>query len=137
MLINGEIRADSWNIEISSKTTENEFLSSELKNEIKPLVINSEYRSYYTGAYEMCGKRFSFRVYFKSGVLILVSLLPVPEEVSWDNTERSTLENTKKENDVWLMSQFGITTPCKYSWGSIESTVDSRGGFSSIVIHYK
>lgn len=137
MLLNGKIKADSWNIEISGKTSEDEFLCSELKNDIKTLVFNGVYRSYYTGAYDVYGRRFSFRVYFKNGVLDFISLIPVPDVVSWDNVEASALEKNKKENEVWLLNQFGITTPSTFSWGTIESTVDQRGGFSCIVIRFQ
>jgi len=137
MLLNGKVKADKWSFEITEKTNESDFLSSEIKNQIHKLVHNGEYRSYYTEPSEMCGKIFVFRVYFEKGILMSIDLSPASKSPSWDNVEKDALLKEKVVNDEWLKSNFSIVAPANYQWGTLESVLDQRGVSSSVVIRYR
>lgn len=137
MLSEGKIKADVWSFEFTRDTSERDFLSSELKSDIYKLVHNGDYRSYYTPPYEICGKKFVFRVYFESGFLVSITLSPNNREPSWDNVENGELFKDKAENDTWLKNCFSLTAPASFTWGTIESTLDKRAGTATIVLRYK
>ncbi len=137
MFSDGKIKADKWGFEITSKTSENDFLSSEIKNDIHILVDNGDYKSYYTEPYEVYSKLFVFRVYFEKGLLVSITLSPAGKKPSWDNVEKDALLLDKANNDNWLKNQFSILAPTSFSWGTLESVLDLRGGSSTLVLRYK
>lgn len=135
-LAEGKLQADTWKVYIDSQTQEDELLSSELRGDVRLLVQNGDYRSYYTSAYKIKGKEFSISFFFKQSRLAAISLSPASQNPSWENAEYHELEKSKRANDRWLQDKFGIKAPKKFSWGTIESTIDPRGGFSEIVLRY-
>ncbi len=137
MLSNGIVKADKWGFEITEKTNESSFLSSEIKSQVHNLVHNGEYRSYYTEPNEVCGKVFVFRVCFEKGILMSIELSPASNSPSWDNVEKDVLLKEKVANDEWLKSNFSILAPANYSWGTLESVLDKKGGSSSVVMRYR
>lgn len=136
LLSSGAIKADKWSFEITSGTVEADFLSSEIKAEIHKLIHNREYRSYFTDPSEIYGKMFSFRVYFEKGILVSLALIPASKSPSWDNVEKDALVMEKAENDEWLKNNFAIIAPVDCQWGTLESVIDQRGGFSCVVMRY-
>jgi len=136
MFSEGRLKADNWNFEITINTSETDFLSSEIENEIHVLVSNGIYRSYYTDPFDVNGKSFIFKVYFENGDLTSLSLAPANKPISWDNIEEKELVQDKIENDKWLMSQYSIIAPAKYIWGTLESIMDKKTGSSDIVLQF-
>lgn len=137
MLADGVIKADGWSFEISTAMNEQDFLSSEIKDYVHVLVNNAELRSYYTDPCVINGRRFSVRVYFNHGCIVSITLIPSSDHVSWENIEMPALLKDKAGNDAWLKDQFAIFAPAEYSWGTLESVLDSRGGHASIVMRYR
>ena len=137
MFSDGKIRADTWKFELKSDTVEEGFLSSEIKDDIHSLVSNGDYRSYYTSPYEVCGRLFAFRVFFEKGLLISVTLSPASKVPSWDSVEKDTLLKDKEENEEWLKSSFSMAAPHEFTWGTLESVLDKKGGSSTLVIRFK
>ncbi|MFC3123053.1 hypothetical protein [Agaribacter flavus] len=137
MISRGIIKADDWNVELSANTSENELLSSELKNDLGKLVHNGEFRSYYTSKYDVQGKSFVFRIYFESGVLKSVALSPVSGQPSWDAVEEAKLKQDKDDNDKWLLDKFSLKAPSSFTWGVLESVLDMKGGSSKIIMRFK
>ena len=137
MIKDGYIKTDCCHFVITPLMTENDFLNSELSDSIKPLVLNEGYLSYYTNVYEVFGRNFSFRLFFVDGILESICLMPSAKVPSWNNLDREIIKMFKKENDEWLLENFGIEPPVEFAWGSIESALDNRGGGALIVIRYK
>ncbi|MCG1027025.1 hypothetical protein J5S49_01810 [Virgibacillus halodenitrificans] len=78
---------------------------------------------------------FYITLFFNNNNLVQVHLTKAIEGLTWSNWTPD-LEIKKKQNhEEWLLNNFG-TPPYVYSWGTIESNMDRKGGVSSIIIKY-
>lgn len=79
---------------------------------------------------EIDGKKYIISLFFKNGVIYLVSLIYCEPEISEKN------ESERKKIHDEILDLNGIDVNKKYNWGQIKSEYDPRGNISSINIYY-
>ena len=79
----------------------------------------------------IAGRRYLVSLFFRNGIIYMVSLVCCDEEYSEED------EPKRKELHDRILSEQGISQDCEYSWGKITSEYDKRGNVSSINIYYK
>lgn len=117
---------------------ESEFLSSNVFDDLKPLVHNGKYRSYWTvNPHQIHGSPFYIRFYFEDSKLKSLQLYSAIEGGTSSSVQRSVqLENAKSLNDLWLKDQLGINVRRDEPWGSVESTLDKKSWSASIIFRF-
>lgn len=83
------------------------------------------------------GKYFVFRFYFLNETLEFVTFfisMNKFENGSWDDWSEEEELKEQLFFDSWLTEQIGAQR--KFSWGTIHSYYDSKGGFFGIVLRY-
>ncbi|MEC2159690.1 hypothetical protein [Virgibacillus halodenitrificans] len=78
---------------------------------------------------------FYITLYFKNNKLVQVHLTKAIEGLTWSDWTLDLENNNKQNHEEWLLKNFG-EPPYVYSWGTIESNMDRKGGVSSIIIKY-
>lgn len=132
------------NVNIGLKFTKEDFLSSNLKDEVisKDEVVSNDgavHTNYYLKPQPIGEDQFIVRIYFDpDGKLseLLLSITSDGKTPSWENWSKEQQLLTKKKNDIWLYKTIG-PPPYKFDWGRIISVFDSLSGSSHIRVLYK
>ena len=124
--------------EVRNDLHESELLSARVFDDLKPLVHNGKYRSYWTTApHQIHGSSFYIRFYFENSELKSLHLHIATEDRSNNSIQDAAqLENAKWLNDRWLKDQFGINLRENGPWGSVESVLDPKSLSASIIFRF-
>ena len=134
----GSIKIGNVDGQIYSGLTKNEFINSNMYNEVFNQ-DNNTYTNYYLKPQNIGDCKFSIVVIFDpNNRIFMVKLrMLIDEKIpSWsDWTEENELD-MKKRHDKWLEDNIG-NPPYNYSWGKISSSYDPRSVSSVITFTYK
>lgn len=119
---------------LSPHSSRTSFLSSVEGAQAKVLVKNEPWCSFHLSA---GSSPLSVSVYFKGEFLdsIHFSVSGAEYGSSWGDWSEEKEMKRKSANDAWLQ-KYELTPGQTYSWGSVWSGYDPKGGFSSIVVRY-
>ena len=121
-IINGVIKINEQ-LEISSKYTFKQFQQTKYyKGQDGIRII------YLDEPQNIEGERYMVNLFFREGIIYMVSLLNIEKEFSEAD------EFQRKEIHDELLKQMGIDTEKQYSWGSVISEYDAKSNISSIDI---
>ncbi len=121
-IINGVIKINEQ-LEISSKYTFKQFQQTKYyKGQDGIRII------YLDEPQNMEGERYMVNLFFREGIIYMVSLLNIEKEFSESD------EFKRKEIHDELLKQMGIDTEKQYSWGRVISEYDAKSNISSIDI---
>jgi hypothetical protein len=98
---------------------------------------NEPYHSWkLNGTFRSAGLELLVVLWFRGQQLTMVSLMDPDDRfgTSWAEHSLEKEMARKASHDAWLSRVLG--PHCKFSWGSVWSGYDERGGFSDIVVKY-
>ncbi len=117
--------------------TEAKFLSSPVGMAATVFVKNGVHHSYKLQNTDVQGKHFLPLLYFSDNVLTEAHLHSVAaNEKNWTAYSSQTEAAHKLDNDSWLQKTLGAAPPYAFSWGSIESVLDQKGGMTFVLLRY-
>ena len=108
-------------------------------------VNHGPHRSYVLPAVSLVGRPYTPSVYFKDGLVTMVSLTwadpaRAAESDPWANWSADRERAIAREDAAWLSAALGgqgsTTGTYSFVWGTASSGFDERSGYSSIVIKY-
>lgn len=119
---------------LGASTTRTEFLSSQAGTSSKILVKNEPWCSF---SFVDVANHISLAAYFRDEKLDSIQISVVGPEYgeSWSDWSPDKEMARKRANDEWLLS-VGLSPGGTYSWGSVWSDYDPKGGFSCAVVRY-
>lgn len=120
---------------VNHDLTEGQLLDARAFTDLKPLVHNGIYRSYWTtNPHQVLGNPFYIRFYFEDSRIKTVQLFNALKGGSSSSlNDYAELESTKKINDQWLKDQIRVSARQNESWGSVESVLDKKSWSASII----
>jgi hypothetical protein len=123
---------------LSPALSEDAFLKNVPTGSTAVVISNPPYATYrFIESVELDGMPMLLHVSFERGVLRHVSVSVSPEGSGRDWSDWSEAGEMRKKvlHDTILAKAYG-SPPYNFSWGTISSSYDPRGGSSSIAIRY-
>jgi hypothetical protein len=107
---------------------------------VAPIAIavqNEPWCSYRLAGISLRDTELHISLQFKGEQLISTQLCHSAERFgnSWDTWSEEKEKARKAFHDQWLATQLG-DPPGEHAWGTVDSSYDSKGGFSSITLSY-
>jgi hypothetical protein len=136
----GKIQLPSDGITVGPSLTREQFLRSALASQSSELVRNEPHCSFALPTVRFADHSFDWSLYFQGSVLRRVSIQCVHAEFgsSWSDWSEERELARKRFHDSLLQSVLGQDwSRQRFSWGSVDSGYDPKGGCSSIGITYK
>lgn len=130
----GELTLQSGLV-LSSRLGRTQFLASREGTASTVFVRNEPWCSFRLGESE---GNAAVAVFFKAEVFESVQFSVVDPKfgTGWDDWSQEKEMQRKVANDEWRITR-GLTPGKKYTWGSVWSGFDPKGGFSSAVVRYE
>jgi hypothetical protein len=126
---------------VGKETTRAEFLKSELARDAELSIENGKYRPYRLARPQLIDERdFAVDLYFEDERLSAIDLALLDPQfgASWDDWSEASEKQRLAAHNEWLRAFLDGNGPqWTFSWGTIESSFDPRGGGSSIRIGYR
>ena len=122
---------------ITPSLTRDQFLASSLADRATTHVENEPYHSWkLNGTFRSAGLELLVVLWFRDQRLTMVSLMdPDPRfGTSWADRSRAKELARKASHDEWLSRS--LTSHRNFSWGSVWSGYDDKGGFSDVRVRY-
>ena len=116
-------------------TTVVEDLSSQA--EVEKVVENGIYQTYALRGVSLAGESIALLFMFEQNVLRSVDFGCSAGRSSWADVSVERERQRKRQNDQLLVKLLKARAPYKFSWGTIESTLDVKTGDASIVLRYR
>jgi len=126
----GNVRLDNG-FEFGITTTVADLVGSE------KVVDNGTYQTYALRGESLAGEAVALLFMFEQGVLQTVRFGCSAGQASWADVSADQTRKEKAQNDQLLMTLLKTKAPHKFSWGSIESTLDAKTGDASIILSYR
>jgi hypothetical protein len=133
----GALTLEEPAVVIAPSLTRDQFLGSPLADGAATHVANEPYHSWkLKGTYRSAGLDLLLVLWFRDQQLTMVSLMDRDPRfgTSWDDHSVENEMARQKSHDAWLSRALGPNR--EFSWGSVWSGYDERGGFSDIVVKY-
>ena len=135
--VNGHLRfANSFSV--SSRTTPEEIVQYFGQENVSINDVKTGWKHYSARNVKINYTYFIITFYFDNDILKMLDFIISDEPIvacSWDDwSEKKELQNRDYYND-WLTKEIGSKR--QFTWGTVNSFYDSKGGFSSIVLKYK
>jgi hypothetical protein len=135
--VNGHLKFAS-SFTISSRTTPEEIIQYFGQKNVSINNVKTGWKHYSVRNVKINDTYFIITFYFDNDILKMLDFIVSDKPIvagSWDDwSEKKGLQNRDYYND-WLTKEIGSNR--QFSWGTVNSFYDSKGGFSSIVLKYK
>jgi hypothetical protein len=135
----GQIQLPSDGIRVGPSLTREQFLASPLASQSRVLVRNEPHCTFALPTAESNGHSFAWSLSFQGSLLRRVTIECADAEYgsSWSDWSEERQLARKRFHDSLLQSVLGPDWSRKrYSWGTVDSAYDPKGGLSSIGVSY-
>jgi hypothetical protein len=135
----GQIQLPSAGIRIEPSLAREQFLASPLASQCHELVRNEPHCSFALPTAQFGDHSFAWSLWFHGSVLRRVSIQCADAEFgsSWSDWSEKREMARKRFHDSLLQSVLGQNwSHQRFSWGTVDSAYDPKGGFSSIGVTY-
>jgi len=135
----GQIQFPSGGICVCRSLTREQFLASPLASQSRELVRNEPHCSFALPTVQFDGHSFAWSLWFHGSALRRVSIQCADAEFgsSWSDWSEERELARKRFHDSLLPSVLGEDwSHHRFSWGTVDSGYDPKGGFSSIGVTY-
>lgn len=135
----GQIQLPSDGIHVGPSLTREQFLASPLASQCRELVRNEPYCSFALPTIDFGGHPLICSLWFRGSVLQRVEICCAAPEfgTSWSDWSEEREMARKRFHDSLLVSVLGPDwSRQRFSWGTVDSDYDLKGGFSSIGVTY-
>ena len=135
----GQIQLPSDGIHVGPLLVREHFLASPLAKQRRELVRNEPHCSFVLPTVRFHDHSFAWSFWFHGSVLQRVTIQFVDAEFgsSWSDWSEERELARKRFHDSFLQSELGTNwRHQRFSWGTVDSSYDPKGGFSSIGVTY-
>lgn len=135
----GHIQFPSDGIRVAPSLSREQFLASLLAARSRQLVRNEPYCSFALPLVQFGGHSYAWSLLFRGSVLQSVSIQCADAEFgsSWSDWSEERQLACKRFHDSLLELALGPDwSHQRFSWGTVDSGYDPKGGFSSIGVTY-
>lgn len=136
--LTGDISFPAWTDSLRLSISRTEFISSSLAQGAQINTKNEPCCSWHLSPAEWQDKRWQVTVCFVGEQLDSVHIMADAPEfgTSWSNWSEEQEMKRKKYHESILKPEIG-STPQTFTWGTVQSPFEPRGGMSSIIIEAK